>query len=348
MRLEALAERLGLVLEGDGKLEVRAAAALEGAGPDELSFVSSARWVRALAASRAGAVILPPGIDARARPALRSARPRLDFARAVALLHPQERPPAGVHPSALVAPGARVHPEASVGAHAVVGSGCAVGPRSILHPNVTLYPRVEVGADCEIHAGCVLRQDVRLGDRVILQPGVILGGDGFGYELDERGAWFKIPHVGRVVLEDDVEIGAGTTVDRGSVGETRIARGVKIDNLVQIAHNCSIGEDSIVVAQSGLAGSTVVGRRAVLMARVGSAGHLTIGDGAFVGVRAGLHKDVAPGARVWGTPQMEERAWHRAMAALGRLPDALRRLRALEQRLGVRGGRAEASGDREP
>jgi UDP-3-O-[3-hydroxymyristoyl] glucosamine N-acyltransferase len=344
VRLDALAERLGLALEGDGRLELRSAAPLEGAGPHDLSFVSSARWARALGESHAGAVILPHGIDPRARPALRSARPRLDFARAVALLHPAERPRAGVDPSAHVAPGARVHPEASVGPHVVVGAGCVVGARTVLHASVTLYPRVELGADCEIHAGCVLREDTRLGDRVILQPGVILGGDGFGYELDERGAWFKIPHVGRVVLEDDVEIGAGTTIDRGSVGETRIGRGVKIDNLVQVAHNCTIGEHSIVVAQSGLAGSTVVGRRAVLMARVGSAGHLTIGDGAFVGVRAGLHKDVAPGTRVWGTPQMEERTWHRAMAALVRLPDALRRLRALEQRLGMRGGRKDVSG----
>jgi UDP-3-O-[3-hydroxymyristoyl] glucosamine N-acyltransferase len=336
MRLDALAERLGLALEGDGGVDVRAAAPLESAGPSDLAFVNSARWARALATSGAGAVILPPGVDAGGRAALRSARPRLDFARAVSLLHPAERPPAGVHPRAHVAEGARVHPEASIGANAVVGPGCAVGARSVLHPNVTLYPRVEIGADCEIHSGCVLREDTRLGDRVILQPGVILGGDGFGYEPDEGGAWFKIPHVGRVVLEDDVEIGACTTVDRGSFGETRLARGVKIDNLVQIAHNCRIGEGSIVVAQSGLAGSTVVGRRAVLMARVGAAGHLTVGDGAFVGVRAGLHKDVAPGARVWGSPQMEERTWHRAMAALARLPDALRRLRALEHRVAGR------------
>jgi UDP-3-O-[3-hydroxymyristoyl] glucosamine N-acyltransferase len=347
MRLDALAERLGLALEGDGGLAVRAAAPLESAGPHDLSFVSSARWARALATSRAGAVIVPAGVDAGGRPALRSGRPRLDFARAVALLHPAERPPAGVHPRAQVAPDARVHPEASIGANAVVGAGCAIGARSVLHANVTLYPRVEIGADCEIHAGCVLREDTHLGDRVILQPGVVLGGDGFGYELDEGGAWFKVPHVGRVVVEDDVEIGACTTVDRGSFGETRLARGVKIDNLVQIAHNCRIGEGSIVVAQSGLAGSTVVGRRAVLMARVGAAGHLTIGDGAFVGVRAGLHKDVAPGARVWGTPQMEERTWHRAMAALARLPDALRRLRALEQRLGGRDTAPRDAGDGE-
>jgi UDP-3-O-[3-hydroxymyristoyl] glucosamine N-acyltransferase len=206
----------------------------------------------------------------------------------------------------------------------------------VLHSNATLYPDVEVGADCVIHAGVVLREGTRVGDRVVLEPGVVVGGDGFGYAPDGRGGLVKVPHVGRVVIEDDVEIGANSTVDRATLAETRIRRGARIDNLVQIAHNCDIGENAVVVAQSGLSGSTVVGRGAIVMAQAGSAGHLKIGDGAFVGARAGLHKDVADGGRVWGAPQMEERTWHRAMAALSRLPDVLRRLRAVERALGLR------------
>ena len=336
MRLAALAERLGLAVECGGDFCVEGAAPLESAGPGDLSFVVSSRWARKLGECKAGALILPPGVQGDARPTVRSPRPRLDFGRAVAILHPPARPPAGVHPAAWVDPGARVDPQASVGPRAVVGAGCRVGARSAIHAHATLYPDVEVGEDCTIHAGCVLREGTRLGDRVILQPGVILGGDGFGYDLDERGEWAKLPHVGRVVLEDDVEIGAGTTVDRAAFGETRIGRGAKIDNLVQVAHNCRIGEGAVVVAQSGLAGSSVVGRRAILMAQVGVADHLTIGDGAFLGARTGVARDVPAGARVWGTPEMPERAWQRAMAALARLPEALRRLRALERRVAAR------------
>ncbi len=338
MRLAALAERLGLPVVGDGEFRVEGAAPLESAGPGELSFVSSARWQSVLEESRAGAVILPPDMDPRSRPGIRSPNPRYDFARAVGLLYAPPAPAPGVEPGAHVSESARVDPSASVGAGAVVGANSVVGPRSVIHAGALVYPDVVVGADCQLHGGCVVREGTRLGDRVILQPGVILGGDGFGYELDAQGAWFKIPHVGSVVLEDDVEIGAGSTVDRGTYGETRICRGAKIDNLVMIAHNCTVGEGAVIVAQSGLAGSTQVGARAILMAGVGSAGHLRIGDGAFCGARAGLHKDVPPGARVWGAPQMEERSWHRAMAALGRLPDALRRLRAVEKRLAQRDG----------
>jgi UDP-3-O-[3-hydroxymyristoyl] glucosamine N-acyltransferase len=333
MRLSALAERLGLVAEGDGELEITAAASLDTAGPGELSFVSSARWAERLPDSKAGAVVLPPGVDAGGRPTLRSERPRRDFARAVALLHPPLRLPPGIDSSAAVAVDARVHAEASVGARAVVGAACSVGPRSAIHPGAVLYPNVEVGADCEIHAGCVLREGTRLGDRVILQPGVLLGGDGFGFEPGEDGEWEKVPQLGRVVVEDDVEIGAGSTVDRASLGETRIRRGAKLDNLVMVAHNCDIGEDAIVVAQSGLSGGTRIGRRAILMARTGTVGHLEVGEGAFVGARSSVARSVPAGARVFGTPAVAERTWHKAMAALWRLPDALRRLRRLEKRV---------------
>lgn len=337
MRLAELAERLGRPLLDGGETRVRGAAPLEAAGPDELSYVTSERYAELLARSRAGAVLVPEGIDPAGRPAIRSPDPRLDYARAVEVLHPSRRPPAGVDASARLGAGAQVDPSASVGPGAVVGERARVGPRSVLHPRVVLYPDVRVGADCVLHAGCVLREGTEVGDRVVLQPNVVLGGDGFGYQPDEQQRWVHVPHRGRVVLEDDVEIGAGTTVDRATHGETRIRRGAKLDNLVQIGHNCDVGEDALIVAQSGLGGSVTVGRRALLMARTGVADHREIGAGAFTGARAGIAGDVAPGQRVWGTPEMEERTWHRAMVALKRLPEALKRLRRIERRLGMDG-----------
>ncbi len=337
-RLGDLAVHLGRSVEGDAEFVVRGVAPLDAAGPEDLVFVRSEGYAAHWARSAAGAAIVPPGVEAGRRPVIRSPSPDLDFARAVAWIVPAEAPAAGVHPSAVVAPDAQVDPSAWVGAQVVIGARARVGARSALQPGVVLYPDVRVGADCTLHAGVVLREGTQLGDRVLLQPGVVLGGDGFGYAFGEQGEPVKIPQVGRVVVEDDVEIGANTTVDRATLGETRIGRGSKIDNLVMIAHNCRLAEHVIVVAQAGLAGGTQVGRRALLMAQMGSAGHLEIGAGAFVGGRAGVTKDVAPGARVWGFPSMEERAWHRSIAALRRLPDALRRLRALERRLGPRGG----------
>ena len=221
-----------------------------------------------------------------------------------------------------------------------------MGARSVVAANATLVADVEIGADCWIHAGAVLREQTQIGDRVVLQPGVVLGADGFGYVPDEQGRPVAMAQRGRVVVEDDVEIGANTTVDRATLDETRIRRGAKIDNLVQIAHNCDIGEHALIVAQTGLSGGTVVGRGAIVMAQVGSAGHLRIGEGAFVGARTGLHRDVPDGGRVFGSPEMEERTWHRVVAALKRLPELLKRVRRLERALeGRAGGEGPSGGD---
>lgn len=333
MRLRELAEKLGREIRGDGEVMLHGVASLERAGPGDLSFVRSLAWAKTVVGSRASAVVAPAMVDTAGLPSLISPNPGLDFARAVSLLLPPARPAAGVHPSTYVAAGATVDPSACIGPLCSIGEGARIGARSVLHAGVHVYPDVRVGEDCTIHAGVVLREGTDLGDRVSLQPGVVLGGDGFGYAFDEQGRLEKVPQVGRVVVEDDVEIGAGTTVDRASLGETRIRAGAKIDNLVMIAHNCDVGESAVVIAQAGLAGSTTVGRRAILMAQSGAAGHLTVGEGAFVAARAGLHKDVSPGARVFGAPAMDERRWHRVVAAMARLPEALRRLRAVEKKL---------------
>ena len=336
IRLADLAAELGRKVEGDAEVWIDGVAPLRTAGPGDLSFARGTQFAACLAATRAGAVIAPSEMDSGGRPTIRSPDPGLDFARAARRIAPQDQPPPGVHPTSTIAEAARVDPTASIGPACVVGTGSSVGPRSVLAANVTLYADVRIGADCIVHAGCVLREGTVVGDRVILHPGVVLGADGFGYARSAEGRYEKMPQVGRVMLEDDVEIGANTTVDRGTLGDTVIGCGVKIDNLVQIGHNCELRENVIIVAQAGLAGSTVVERGAIIMAQAGAAGHLTIGEGAFVGPQSGVHKDVAAGVRVHGSPQREERLFHRLMAALGRLPDLIQRIRAIERRLGLR------------
>jgi UDP-3-O-[3-hydroxymyristoyl] glucosamine N-acyltransferase len=339
--LGELAAALGRAVEGDPAFRVDAVAPLADAGPADLAFVRSSALGRVLAASRAGALIAPPGIDTGGRPTIRSPRADLDFARAVALLVEREPLEPGVDARAVVAPDARIDPTAHVAALAVIGARASVGPRTRVHPHAVLYADVRVGADCVLHAGCVLREEVEIGDRVVLHPGAVLGADGFGYALDENGRPTKVSQIGRVIVEDDVEIGANATIDRATLGETRVRRNAKIDNLVVVSHNCDIGEDVLVAAQSGLAGSTRVGRGAILMGQSASAGHLEIGAASFLGARAALHKDLPPGSRVWGAPALEERRWHKSIAVFARLPEMMRRLRAIERRLGLRSGRSE-------
>jgi UDP-3-O-[3-hydroxymyristoyl] glucosamine N-acyltransferase len=336
VKLSELAERLGgRPVEGDPGREVRGVASLEDGGPDQLGFLRSAANAGALAASRIGAVIAPPGVDVGGRAAIRSPSPNLDVARAAKLLAPVARPAPGVHPRAAIDPAATVDVTASVGPGCAVGAGARVGARSVLHPNVTLYAGAAVGADCELHANVVVGEGTRIGDRVILQPGVVVGGDGFGYEFDEQGRFEKVPQLGIVVLEDDVEIGANTTVDRARFGETRIGKGVKLDNLVQIGHNSTVGDGTAIVAQSGIAGGTTIGKRVFMMAQSGAANRARIGDGTFIGVRGGVVQDTAPGSRLFGFPAVSERVWHRAMILLYRLPELFRRVRKLERALGA-------------
>lgn len=344
IRLAELAIWLECSFEGDESFEIAGFASLGEAKADELVFLRDERHAAALRASQARVVVAAPGVDVDGRMALRSPSPARDFSRLIREFAPQTRPPTGIAAGALVDPTAHVDEMASIGAGAVVGPGCRVGARSVLAANVTLVANVEIGRDCWIHAGAILREDTRVGDRVVLQPGVVLGADGFGYVADESGRPVAVAHRGRVVIEDDVEIGANSTVDRATLDETRIRRGAKIDNLVQIAHNCDIGEDVLIVAQTGLSGGTQVGRGAIVMAQAGSAGHLRIGAGAFVGVRAGLHHDVPDGARVFGSPATEEHTWHRSVSALKRLPELLRRVRRLERSSRPDGGEGATSG----
>jgi UDP-3-O-[3-hydroxymyristoyl] glucosamine N-acyltransferase len=334
--LQDLAESLDLRWSGDGQFPIRGVASLETAGPNDLVHVRDASHLESFRGSRAGAVILPEGLDRDSKQAIYSPIPLLDFARAVALICPRAIPAPGIDPGAFVASGAEVSASASIGPGASIGARSRVGPGSTIHPNATLYSDVTIGEGCTIHSGAVIREGSVLGDRVIVQPGAVIGGDGFGYVPDETGALHKVPQIGGVVIGDDVEIGANTTIDRAALTQTAIADRVKLDNLIQIAHGCEIGPDVVIAAQSGISGSTRIGRGTIVMAQVGVAGHLEIGSRAFLGARAGLHRDVADRARVYGIPQMEERGWHRSMAALKRLPELFKRLRAIERKLGLR------------
>ena len=321
-----------LSIDGDGDPLIEGVASLGRAGPGDLTFARTPAYGEAARVSKAAAFVALPGQPLDGRPVMRSTRPDLDFARLVGLLMGGIAGRSFTPDSLPRSPDAQIDPTARIGPGCIVGARTRIGAGTVLQAGVVLYPDVEIGEDCESHAGVVVREGTRLGDRVRLHPGVVLGADGFGYLGDEEGRLFKVPQVGIVVIEDDVEIGANTTIDRATLDETRIRRGARIDNLVLIAHNCDVGEGAIVAGQVGLAGSTVVGAGAVLMGGAGSAGHLEVGAGAFVGARAGLAKDVSAGARVFGLPAVPERRWHRMVAALTKLPDALRRLRRLERR----------------
>ena len=332
MILRDLAQRLGCTLRGDGAIEVHRVSGIEDSGPGDLTFVANRKYAACLATTRASAVILAPTVETPL-PSLLSPNPYLAYARAASLLHPQARPAAGVHPSAVVDPSARLGADVHVGALAVIGARVVIGARTVVHPHVVLYGDVAVGDDCVLHSGVQVRERCRLGHRVVVQNGAVIGGDGFGFARDQDGRYEKIPQVGIVVVEDDVEIGALAAIDRAAMSETRIGRGTKIDNLVQVGHSVVIGQDTVLAGQVGIAGSTRVGNRVTLAGQVGVAGHLTIGDGAIATAQTGIPASVEPGAIVSGYPGIENRAWLKASAVFSRLPEMQKKLRELEARL---------------
>ena len=339
MKLRELAARLGCELRGDGDVEIRGVAGLDDAGPGDLSFLANPRYAGKLETTRAAAVVLLAS-QASDRPALVSDNPYLAFARAIALVRPSPRPAPGVDASARVDESAVLGDGVHVGALAVVGALARVGARSVLHPHVVLYDGAEIGEDCVLHSGVHVRERCRLGRRVVVQNGAVIGGDGFGFARDAQGRYHKFPQVGIVVVEDDVEIGALSAIDRAALGETRIGRGTKLDNLVQVGHSVTIGEDSVLAGQVGIAGSTRLGKRVTLAGQVGVAGHLEIGDGATVTAQTGIPGSVEAGALVSGSPAIENRAWLKSTAVFAKLPELQRRLRELERRVeSLLGGR---------
>ncbi len=332
MKLTVLAERLGAHLFGNGDVEIRGVAGLEQAGPDQLSFLANPRYAPLARTTRAGAILVEPGFEPLERtPTLHIANCYLAFAEAIKFFYEAPQYAPGIHPTAVIDSSAAIGPRAHVGAYVVVGADVRIGSDAVLLPHVVLYQGAAVGDRFFAHAHAVVREFCRLGDDVVLQNGAVIGSDGFGYAHDAAGVWMKIPQAGPAVLGDRVEVQANACVDRASVGETRVGNGTKIDNLVQVGHGSTVGENTLLCAQVGLAGSTTVGKSVILAGQVGVAGHCTVGDRAVVTAQSGVPNDVPAGATVSGYPAMDNRQWLRTVAALTRLPDMVRELRALRK-----------------
>jgi len=338
-RLDELAARVGGKVIGDGAVLIEGIAPLEEADTDRLSFFSNKKYRKAFEATRAGAVIVEPGTEAApGRTLLAVENAYLAFAKISTLFHPPREALPEISPAAFVHPSAEVHPSAQLMPGACVGPGARVGARTIVFSGARVGQEVRVGEDCLVYHNAVIRERCVVGDRVILQPGCVIGSDGFGYALDMVGEGrgprhFKVPQAGIVVIEDDVEVGANSCVDRATLGVTRIGRGAKIDNLVQIAHNVEVGPLSILASQVGISGSTKLGMGVVCWGQVGVVGHLTVGDRANIAAQSGVAHDVAPGERLAGSPAKPEVQWARNSAVFDRLTEMRRELRALRQEL---------------
>ncbi len=330
--LGELAAALHATLEGDPARVITAVAPLDTAGPDQISFLIDARYAAAAKRSRAGAFLAGADASGLPGPVLRTEAPQQALIDLLTLFHPEAPATPGIAPSAVVAPDARVDPTATVGPFAVVEAGAVLRAGVRIHAFVFVGRGAEVGEGSVLHPRVVLCAGAILGRRVVVHPGAVVGADGFGYAFDGR-AHRKIPQVGGVLIEDDVEIGANTTIDRAMLGQTIVRRGTKIDNLVQIAHNVEIGEHSIIVAQVGISGSSRIGRGVVLAGQVGVADHMTVGDGAVILAQSGIARDVAPGEKLFGTPARPFLQSKRIWVVEEQLPEIARRLRAAERRL---------------
>ena len=333
MKLQELATKLGCVVEGDAKLEITGVAAIDEARPGELTFLSDKKYRPALQTTRASAVVIGKEAVPSHLAALRSLNPRLDFARAIEIFHPGPKFPPGVHPSAVVAKSAKIGVGSHIGPHCFVDENVEIGRNGVLHSFVAVYRNVRIGDDFFAHSNVSVREGCRIGNRVLLQNGVVVGSDGFGFEKQDDGRWFKIPQAGIVVVDDDVEIQANSAIDRATIGETRIGRGTKIDNLVQVGHSCKIGEDTLLCGQAGLAGTTRIGNRVILAGQTASAGHLTIHDGAILTARTAVGDDVPAGAIYSGAPGFDNLAWRKSVAIFGRLPELQKEVRALREEI---------------
>jgi UDP-3-O-[3-hydroxymyristoyl] glucosamine N-acyltransferase len=341
VKLRELAERLGCRLEGNGDVDVERVAGIQDAQPGDLTFLANPKYEKTLRLTRASAVILRDDAPAAPCAMLRTRDPYLAFARAVGLFAPAWRPAPGVHALAAVANDAQLGTDVAIGAFVAVGERAVIGDSTVIFPNVTIGPDARIGRGCVIHSNVSIRERVTLGDRVILQNGVVIGGDGYGFVRRGDGTHEKIPQVATVVIEDDVELGANTTVDRPAVGETRIKAGAKIDNLVQVAHGVVIGRNALMAAQVGIAGSTEVGDDVVFGGQVGVGGHLTIGRGAVAVGQSGVTNSLDPGALVAGYPAIDSREWRKASVIFRRLPELKRRIEDLEARVAELTARAE-------
>ena len=331
MKLSDLASALGCRVEGDGSIEITGVIGMEAAGEGHLTFLANPKYGPKLKKTRASAVLATQAIAGIAT--VISANPYHDFARALELFYSPPRPAPGIHPSAAIAVTARIGENASIGPFVAVGENVTIGRNAVLHPHVVVYEGATIGDDVTMHSHSVVREFCRVGSRVILQNGVVVGGDGFGFARRADGTHHKIVQSGVTIIEDDVEIQSLTSVDRATVGETRVKRGAKIDSLVQIGHACVVGEDNIICAQTGLAGSSILEKDVLLAGQVGISGHLTIHEGAIVYAQSGVGHDVPAKARISGSPAFDASEWLRAITAFQKLPEMQKTIRELRKKI---------------
>ena len=332
---ELAAQTFANIEQGDPNLEISAAAGLDIAAPGDITFLANPKYTPQIKDTQASAIFLNEAVPLE-RPdiaILRAKDAYLAYTRALRIFNPEPPTNASIHPSAVIHETADVALTAEIMANVVIGANCEIAAGVRIFPNATIYDGVKIGEDSVIHAGVAIRENCQVGARCIIHNNTTVGSDGFGYAKDEQRRWLKIPQVGRVVLEDDVEIGANTAIDCASVGETRIKSGAKIDNLVQIGHSCTVEEDALVCSQTGLAGSSVIGKRVILAGQVGIAGHLRVGDDVVITAKSATSHDVEDGKIISGIPAFENRDWLRSIAAFRRLGEMARTVRELEKQI---------------
>lgn len=332
-RLEQLAEHVGGRIEGDGQVLITAVAGIEDAGEGAITFLANPKYRAKLEETKASAVIVAPNIEIAGLNLLKVPNPYLAFAQVLSMFARKYHPSQGIHDSCWLGEDVTIGDGCALGAHVAIGNHVTIGERTIIYPGVVVGDGVSIGSDCILYPNVSLLQEVRLGNRVIVHSGTTIGSDGFGFAPTGQGDYYKIPQAGTVVIDDDVEIGANVSIDRATLGETHLHKGVKIDNLVQIAHNVVIEEHSIVVSQVGISGSTKVGKQVTLAGQVGLVGHIEIGDRVMIGAQSGVSKSVPEGAMLSGSPAVDHRLWRKSQVSLLKLPDALKTIRSLEKRL---------------
>jgi UDP-3-O-[3-hydroxymyristoyl] glucosamine N-acyltransferase len=339
MKLQELAAKLGCRVEGNPGTEITGVAGIDRAEAGHVTFLANRRYFPQLKTTRASAVLVEEGVKLERAAemgelsALRTANPYLAFAKAIELFYEAPVYKPGIHATAVIAESAKIGKRAHIGPYCFVDEGAEIGDDAVLHSFVTIYRGAKIGANFFAHAHAVVREGCRIGERVILQNGAVIGGDGLGFAKQADGGWYKMAQSGPAVIEDDVEVQANACVDRATVGETRIGRGTKIDDLVLIGHASQVGAHTMLCGQVGLAGSTKIGENCILAGQVGTAGHLTVGDGAVITAQSGVPNDVPARALYSGYPAVENREWLKMMAALSRLPEMQRRVQKLEEEI---------------
>jgi UDP-3-O-[3-hydroxymyristoyl] glucosamine N-acyltransferase len=333
MKLGELATKLGAELRGDAELEITGVKGIEEAGPAEVTFVANPKYAGLARKTRAAAVLVEPEFPEIEAATLRLKNPYLAFSRALGFFYQPPVYAPGIHPTAVIDPTAVIGEGAHIGAYVVIGPRVKLGAQATLLPHVVLYSGVEAGRKLFAHAHAVVREDCILGDNVTLENGVIIGADGFGFAKNEDGHWEKIPQSGPVRLGNRVDVQANATIDRATVGETRIGDGTKVDNLVQVGHASHVGENTLICAQTGLAGSSIIGNNVILTGQTGVAGHCTVGDGVILTAQSAVSHDVPAGKVISGSPGFDNRVWLRAVSLFQRLPELAKRLDRVEKKL---------------